>query len=293
MDPVVLQGTRFAPAYNAAIPAGSLSSNIANLEQYLLLDSSLKTAVVELFFYNFTGTPQDYVERGRADMLKEAWSLNFSAGALRAAVRTVIHNISGAAKTAEIGPGGNYVYAPGGEGAYRFGGFPAGIYDMHKPPVKFALYDPAFDTVRRLRDVAARRGVELIWVATPNHAYWDWFIEQNDAWPLVEEWLTRLTKDIAVVSFSQPNAIVYQNPTPPMKYWNDPFHASLEFGALMLRLLSGQPAPEAPPDFMVKLTPDMVPAHIAARRAAIRAWAEANARFLAEMDAEKAKAAGR
>ncbi len=55
IDPSVLDGTRFAPAYNASIPASSLSLNITHLDNYLRLDPSLKTVFVELFVYNFLG----------------------------------------------------------------------------------------------------------------------------------------------------------------------------------------------------------------------------------------------
>src|SRR5262249_32161551 len=55
LDPSVLDGTRFAPAYNASMPAGSMEMNAAYLRQYLRLDSNLHTVIVELFLPSFIG----------------------------------------------------------------------------------------------------------------------------------------------------------------------------------------------------------------------------------------------
>jgi hypothetical protein len=55
MDPSVLDGTRFAPAYNASMPAASMGEHAAYLRQYLRLDSRLHTVIVELFLPNFIG----------------------------------------------------------------------------------------------------------------------------------------------------------------------------------------------------------------------------------------------
>ena len=58
MDPALLDGTRFAPAYNASVPASSLGQNLSYLEYYLKVDPALRTVFVELFLYNFLGQPQ-------------------------------------------------------------------------------------------------------------------------------------------------------------------------------------------------------------------------------------------
>ncbi len=49
MDPSVLDGTRFAPAYNASMPAASMDMHAAYLRQYIQLDPNLRTVIVELF----------------------------------------------------------------------------------------------------------------------------------------------------------------------------------------------------------------------------------------------------
>jgi hypothetical protein len=58
LDPSILDGTRFAPAYNAAIPGGaSMKMHAAYLEQYLRLDHDLRTVIVELFLPHMVGGP--------------------------------------------------------------------------------------------------------------------------------------------------------------------------------------------------------------------------------------------
>jgi hypothetical protein len=49
-DPAVFDSTRFAPAYNAAIPASSVSENAVRLEQFFEIDRNLRIVFVELFF---------------------------------------------------------------------------------------------------------------------------------------------------------------------------------------------------------------------------------------------------
>src|SRR5262249_59684233 len=47
LDPSVLDGTRFAPAYNASMPAASMEMTAAYLQQYVRLDRKLRTVIVE------------------------------------------------------------------------------------------------------------------------------------------------------------------------------------------------------------------------------------------------------
>ena len=61
LDPAALDGTRYAPAYNASIPASSVGLNVSHLQQYVELDPLLRTVVVELFFPNFLGQPQERI----------------------------------------------------------------------------------------------------------------------------------------------------------------------------------------------------------------------------------------
>jgi hypothetical protein len=61
-------------------------------------------------------------------------------------------------------------------------------------------------------------------------------------------------------------------------------------GAAMERTLAGLPRDGAPANFAQRMTPELVDAHVAARRRAIREWARAHPEFVASLAAERRKA---
>jgi len=290
IDPATLDGTRFAAAYNASIPASSLGMNISNLEQYLKLDPSLRTVFVELFIYNFLGQGQDHAPKTRSEFLANAATLLGSSDALWASVATLSQNAWIKKETYEIKPGGYFYYPPGHRAGDTFNGFPAGILKLHQQNVDGPrLYDPSFEAVHEFVSLARANNIELTFIATPNHAYFDYYVDAFDLWGLVEEWLRRLSSEASVVSFSQPNDWVYEPVKPMMTYWNDPFHFSLAMGRGITASLAGQTVPGLPDNFMVRLTPDNAAALVQGRRAAIKRWARDNPAFVEEFQKERLK----
>jgi hypothetical protein len=290
IDPAVLDHTAFAPAYNASVPASSLGLNISYLKQYLVLDPKIKTVVVELFIYNFLGQGQDHPDIPWSTLAENTATLFTSADALRDAISTFAYNLAGKPPTYEIKPGGYFYYPPGHPAGDVFNGFPGGIWVYHPhPPKKLELSQPSFDAIREFVLLAKEHQIELIFIATPNHSDVDEYIDYIDQWDLVEEWLTKLVAIAPVYSFSQPNPWVYEPVVRFMKYWNDPFHFSRRMGDAISRAISGHPDPSAPDNFMVKLSPENIPAHIQARREAIKEWAKNNPKFVDQLKAEHAK----
>ena len=82
MDPAVLDGTRFAPAYNASMPAASMDMHAAYLRQYIQLDPNLRTVIVELFLPNFIGAPAGQEFGTRSEFMRNAVTLFGSADTL-------------------------------------------------------------------------------------------------------------------------------------------------------------------------------------------------------------------
>jgi hypothetical protein len=74
-----------------------------------------------------------------------------------------------------------------------------------------------------------------------------------------------------------------------MKYWNDPLHFSLSMGRGISGSLRGVSVPDLPDNFMVRLTPDNVAAHIKSRRDAIGRWAQDNSSYVDDLDREHRK----
>lgn len=289
IDPAVLGETGYAPTYNASIPASSLGLNVAHLRQYVELDPNLKTVFVELFLYNFLGQPQERRRKTYEEFLRESAGLFVSGDTLWASVVTFAYNLLAHRPSFEIKPGGYYYYPPGHDATGPFSGFPAGIWPLHETRAAgMALYEPAFESVHELVKVAQEHHLEFIFILTPNHAYDDYYIDAIGAWDKVEEWLRRLSAEpITIYSFSQPNPWVYEPVRKPMRYWNDPYHFSLDMGNAMQRALTGQTNPGVPENFMMRMTPENVASHIADRRAAIREWAPHNPAFVAAFQEEK------
>lgn len=282
LDPAVLDGTRFAPAYNASIPASSLGLNISHLRQYIELDPQLRTVVVELFLYNFLGQGQEHPPKDFQEYLRNSLNLFISSDTLWASLQTLGYNLTRGRPVYEIKSGGYFSYPPGHNAKGPFDCYPAGIWKLHETRATgMKLHQPAFDAVREIIELCREHKLELILVLSPNHAYDDYYIEAIGAWDTVQEWLMRLSAEPATLySYSQPNGWVHEPVSTQMRFWNDPYHFSLEMGRGMLQSLTGAPGADLPRNFALRLTPDRVAAHIESRRSAIRQWAEANPEFV-------------
>lgn len=289
IDPSVLDGTRFSPVYNASIPASSLGLNISHLQQYLQLDPNLRTVVVELFLYNFLGQGQEHAPKDFYEYLSNSLKLFVSADTLWAAMQTVAYNLTSTRPAYAIKPGGYFYYPPGHNAKGPFDGYPTGIWKLHATrPKGMQLYEPAFEMVRKFVELCRQRNIELIFLLTPNHAYDDYYIDAIGAWDTVREWHSRLAaEDATIYSFSQPNDWVYEPVSEHMRYWNDPYHFSLEMGRGIEEFMAGKPVAALPKNFAVRLTPDNVANLIEARRTAIHQWALANPEFVAAFNDEK------
>ena len=121
-------------------------------------------------------------------------------------------------------------------------------------------------------------------MVTPSHGYADYYYDAIGAWGVIEQWLTRLSGRATVYSFSQANDWVNEPITPSMAYWNDTFHFSLTTGRGILTSLAGLPLAARPDNFMERLTPERVAAHVENRRRAVRHWAQANPSFVARFE---------
>jgi hypothetical protein len=187
IDPAVLDGTRFAPAYDAAIPGGSIRASLDYLETYIDLDPRLRIAIVEvklsdfIFAFDFASEKQT-----RWQFIRNSVALFASRHALWSAVVTLAYNVKGGPQWFEIKPGG-YVFKPLGLGDAKLGfaGFPVRIWSPDSGPKDAILNQGSLDLARKLVEVAREHGVELIFAAMPNHAYFDYFYDSIDAWGLI------------------------------------------------------------------------------------------------------------
>jgi len=293
IDPAVLDGTPFAPAYNASVPANSLGMNISYLDEYTRLDSRLHSVFIELFLYNFLGQGQERHSQSLRQMAVDTATLFVSANTATDALYTLWYNLAKNKPCYQIMPGGYFYYPPGHDPKGTFDGFTAGIFGIDKSQhADPELSDAAFASFDQIIAAAHRHGLAATFVLTPYHPYFWSYIEAIDRWDLIRDWLARLTAKTPILSFAQPNPWTYEAVGYRMVYWNDPFHFSLAMGRGITESLAGIPDLSLPANFMQRLTPDLVPAWVAAQRAATQRWGRDNPAFIAALDAAKRKARG-
>jgi hypothetical protein len=287
IDPAVLDGTRFAPAYNAAIPNGSIKSSLDYLEEYIGLNPRLRIAIVEvhlsdfIFVRNFVSEKQT-----RGQFIANSVALFASRLALSSAIETLEYNAKRQPPVHEIKPGGYVFRPPGGETKSGFDAFPAFIWGTFDP-MSVIVNEESLDLARRIVEVAHDHGIELIFIALPNHAYFDYWHDSIHAWSAIGAVLTKIAELGRLASFSQPNPIVYESVSAAMTYWIDSLHPSLRMGREMQRALADLPTDNLPSNFAAWLRPQDIAAHVESRRQAVRKWAKGNPDFVAQFDAAR------
>jgi hypothetical protein len=284
LDPAELSGTRFAPAYNASMPAASVDMTAAYLRQYLRLDPNLRTVIIELFLPTFIGAPKDPPPGTWSELLNNTVTLFASADTLWASLCTLAYNAMKDRPIFEIAPSG-YLSRPHGLATQeRFDRLATYLWGHVPDPDRVAFNQPAFDAMLGIIEMARSNNLELIFVLGPSHGYADHYYDVIGAWGVFEEWLTKLSVQATVYSFSQPNDWVSEPIGPDMAYWYDPFHYSLVMGRAILASLAQRPTSGLPDNFMERLTPDRVASYMEHRRRAARQWAEANPSYVAQFE---------
>jgi hypothetical protein len=298
LDPSFLDGTRFAPAYNASVPASSVALNAAYLRQFIRLDPQLRTVVVELFFDQFIGGSSPLENQQIADVgslvnfVETTQSLLLSADALYASAQTIATNLRTTVPVVGIGPRGNFYFPPDHSALANFNGFSAGIWRLDVPPSILLfpkLNEVEFQAFLDIIQICRKHDLELFFILAPNHAYDEYRVETTEIWPQVEDWLHRISVAENVYSFSQPNEWTYEPVSKHMTYWYDPLHFTREMGRYILAALSGTTLGGAPSNFVVRMRPDIVSAHIAQRRDAIKVWAKTESDFVQRFQAARRK----
>jgi hypothetical protein len=281
INPAILDGSRFAPAYNAAIPGAAMDMNAERLRQYLRLDRNLHTVIVELFLPNIVAGPINPAADSWFEFIGNAVTLFASASTLWDSVATLAYNALSGRAISQIEPSG-YLYHPNrGDPQTSFESFASYIWStqVHEPD-RASFNQSAFDSVRAIIEIARANNLELIFLVAPSHSYADYYYDFIGAWDTFEEWLVKVSQRATVYSFSQPNDWVDEPISAHMVYWYDTFHFSLVMGRGMLASLAGLPASGIPGNFMERMTPENVTPHIELRRQAARRWAEANPAFV-------------
>lgn len=294
LDPAIFDGTTYAPAYNAAIPASTLTENVANIEQFMKLDRNIKHIFVELFLYNFTQPFPEAKSKGWKQFFSNAASLLISSDALLNAIKTININWN-------INKSHKPIPAQIAERGYRLpkGDFNPGetFNDMlfihtvlnWNASTHLSLKEDAFKPLDRILALAQQRGIQVHFFITPNYPWDDYRLMTLGYWPLLEKWLRKIATYPNVVSFSQYNQCTQEEPTlePKMKWWNDPIHFNLNMGRTLLNTYLGNPEKNIPKNLMRILNTNTVETIIAKRKAGIIRWAANHPDFVMAFDDAK------
>jgi hypothetical protein len=241
LDPAALDGTRFAPAYNAAVPRNMLIEDAARIKHYVELDKNLRIVVVELFFWNFIYKQPPEPRYTFLDVMRDVVAMDASLAAIADSLATVKSNVV-KDKEPQIGRGGNW-FEPRPARRYakaKFESFVENVIRIHANLGAVDLQPSAFAALDRIVEISKQTGVEVQFLMMPHHPYDDYRIRSLGHWPLVEQWYRRLAAYPNVVSASRYTPPLLEDISDEMEYWNDPLHPSVRFGDLILQALAAR-----------------------------------------------------
>lgn len=293
IDPRVLNGTRYAPGYNASIPANTLDENAAHIEQYLNLDPHLKFVFIELFLYNFILGGREETPKTELAAFESVAALQFSTAALFDSLATLQFNRVGREIGPYIAPEGYWVRPVRFNTNDTFNAqlFADAVVDIQKRLKTMLLQPSAFSALDRITQICSRHDADTYLFLTPSYPWDDYRLLSLGYWPLLEGWLRRVAQYRNVLNFAQYNSLTGEPVSGNMRYWNDPIHFSLPMGQLMLREFLGDIDAEMVDNLAVRLTPQNVETVIRERRAGLKQWAMKHSDFVELFEATK-RAAG-
>lgn len=290
MDPSVFDGTSYAPAYNAAIPASSLAENEAHIAQYLKLDANLKHIFMELFLYNFVQGQTQEPEKSWSQFMNNNASLQISSDAFLDAMRTISSNRQHGPIPAHIAKLGYRVPSSDFDPASTF----SPMLNIHyvltqNRAAKMAFQPSALESLQRIVKLAHDHDVQIHFFLTPNYPWDDYRLLSLGYWPLLEEWLRKIATYSDVSSFSQYNERIEETPThePKMTWWSDPIHFTLNMGHAMMLAYLGHPDKDMPVNFMRRVNPTSVESIIKERRIGIEQWAKTHPHYVSDFEDSK------
>lgn len=276
MDPAVLKGTRYAPAYNAAIPAATLTENLQHIELFARLDKNLKYIFLETFFYNFLRDQALPSRETIGGVVRSYVALNFSLPAVTASIDTLIANHTGAYGQ-HIDSSGYFVHDPWYDSKYAFAQplYIKAIARIEKIGMSKTVRPSALRIIDDIEELCEKRGIKLYLITAPNYAWDDYRIMKTGLWPALTDQLRYLSQYQHVLSFAQHNYVTEETPGSKMKWWYDPIHFTIDTGTLMLQSIVQRHA-VGPSNFMETITPETVGPLLRIRKDAVIKWAASN-----------------
>jgi hypothetical protein len=289
IDPRVLDGTSYAPAYNAAIPAASIAENAAYLEQYLRTDRRLKYVFVELFIYTMISSTNDIPHNGITTLISNSLPLQFGMSAIADSVATLEYNETSQVRPPYVHQDGYWVRPDDWDISMHF--IPQSYADFvlwaqkHAPNMQ--IYDSALSVMKHMQEICDQRHVKLTFIVTPNYPWDDYRLWSTGYWNFVRRFYHLIATLPNVYSFAQFTGPSEEPVSDRMVYWSDPFHFSRSMGSLIVSALTRSDAVELPPKFMVKIDRDTTDGALQIRYAGLQSWIKDHQRFVSTFEMAK------
>jgi len=287
LDAFVLNGTKYAPAYNASIPGGSMLEEEALLNHYLEIDHALKHVVMEVFLYRLILGDNSAKSRSVWDLADNLMPLFFSVGALEKSLETLLMNYRGKHDLPSLDARGHWIPPQPYNADQNFNpsAYSDAIAEIHSKTTDLQIQDSALQALIRMREACKKRGVAFTLLFLPNHPWDDYRLLSLGYWSRVETMYRKLSDFGDVYSASQYNYFITE-PTfdqlpegKRMQYWADPIHFSTRLGNEILKAWAGLDGVR-PKNFLIKITPENVEQVLKDRMAGLKGWMQENQKFI-------------
>ncbi len=277
IDPSLLNGTIYGPAYNAGVDGGSDPADIESLlDHYFQTNRNLRYAFIEIFATAVVSLPgvRPLEEDGFLKRLDD-WSRLFNSyGGLSYSLKTAAYNLAppvpGDAK--EVREDG-FSPIPNGTTHFSVYNIPNFITYTDTIPSGKKISPEVVPALTRLIDKCKSDGVECSFIITPLHADVLYGAYLKGEWEELEALKRTLASLAPTWDFTRYNSLIDERDG-EVVYWPEAFHYSPALGALMLRRISGPEAAalDLPVNFGVLIDPHRVDYQLAAWRAERDTW---------------------
>lgn len=275
IDPRLLAGTVFAPAYNAGINGSAdVEGMAAYLGYYLDHDPNLRHVFIEAFpssLLSASGKTGPDRRIGLDDELADYTSVVFTMDGLESLVETVSMNRR--QPNAPVDDASQTGYVPIVLAPHHFSVRNIFNQILHLKVLRrgTSLSPHIMATARVMVDACRSRGVECRFFLSPLHADALFAIYHLGLWPEFEA-LKRALADVApTYDFTRYSALIEER-SGPVVYWPEAFHFSPALGAILARVMTAPRPSDVPENFGALLDPSTVDESLAAWRGERDRW---------------------
>lgn len=285
IDPKLLAGTPFAPAYNAGINGSADYEELNSyLQYYISADKNLRHVFIEAFASAMFSAEQSprmvtslkpRIRFGLEDYIADFGSVFFSLSGLNSSVRTAWLNRRRAR---------DHWVLPGG-GSWEGGFAPVALQPNHhsvRNVFNFVLHNAVFHSTSRFDPrvpVAAEamiadckwHGVECRFFLSPLHADVLYALYHLNLWPEVEKLKRTLATLAPTYDFTRYNHLIDER-TGPVVYWPEAFHFAPALGELVAKAMTGVRTADMPDNFGAMLDASHIETSLAAWREERDSW---------------------